>query len=146
MSTNTFMSKQIKATIGVLMVVCLLAASCKKNTSNTLQGTWQGSNYETSAKDLSPQIIEGGLMVHTNTTYNLNADGTFTETVFKETSTGNWSFDEATKKITFEYKEKSGPQEIRKFAYEIVSLTDKELKVKNALNGIGDEYLTFVKK
>jgi major membrane immunogen (membrane-anchored lipoprotein) len=140
------MSKQIRATVGALILVCLLATSCKKETFKMLQGTWQGSEYSTDDKDLSPQILEGGLTIHKSTVYVLSGDGTFTEKVFENTSNGQWSFDAATKKITFEYKEKAGPQEIQKFSYEIVSITDKELKVKNALNGIGNEYLTFVKK
>ncbi len=143
------MRKTVKQLYLLLTVGCIIflnACGDKQSIESKLIGIWQGTDYSHDLKDVPAMYEQGGKEMNKNTRYVFKADSTFTEIRFTYESSGKWHYNAADKKLTLEFAQMQGPQEINKPVYEVVSLTDKELKLKNSLSGQGFEYLTFAKK
>ncbi|KAB2917633.1 MAG: hypothetical protein F9K23_04425 [Bacteroidetes bacterium] len=138
--------KQLFLLLAAGCIILVNACGDKQPAQSKLVGIWQGTDYSHDLKDVPAMYEQGGKEMNKNTRYIFKDDSTFTEIRFTYESTGKWYYNANDKKLTLEFTKMQGPQEINKPVYEVVTLTDKELKLKNSLNGQGFEYLTFTKK
>lgn len=137
----------VKRTLSLLMALLLLALmGCKDTTENKIVGIWQGHNYTTNYSKMTEKDLKDIKMITEYTFYTLNADKTFSETVFDFTSTGKWSYDTKTKKLALTYIVKNGPPNRANPNYEVISITDKEMKCKITSNDSTYEVYTFVRR
>lgn len=136
-----------KITLCTLLAFLILATtSCKDKTEDKILGIWQGHSYTTNYTKINEKDLKDIKMITEYTFYSLNSDSTFSETVFDFTSTGKWSYDAKTKKLALTYIVKNGPPNRPNPNYEVISLTDKEMKCKISSNDSTYEVYTFVKR